>query len=76
MTRFDRAKAQTKTWSISTDNKAAFVPGNDVAFAKEMMNYGKMLTQVTPYGEVPVTAVFNIEGLKEAVKPIRKACRW
>lgn len=74
--RFDRAPAQTKTWSISTDSKAVFVRGGDVNFAKKMMHHGKLLAQITPYGESPVTAVFNIEGLKEAIKPLRRACSW
>ena len=76
LTRFDSTQAQTKTWSISTDHKAAFVQGSDVAFAKKMMNHGKLLAQVTPYAEVPVTATFNIEGLREAIKPLRNACSW
>ncbi|SOC51452.1 type VI secretion system protein VasI [Chromohalobacter canadensis] len=76
LTRFDKAKATTKTWSISTDNKAVFVRGSDIGFAKRMMRHEKLLTQITPYGESPVVATFKIGGLSEAIKPLRNACHW
>lgn len=76
LTRFDDAKATTNKWSISTDNKTVFVRGSDIAFTKKMMNYNKLLVQITPYGESPVMATFNIRGLSGAIKPLREACHW
>jgi type VI secretion system protein VasI len=76
LTRFDETPATTNTWSISTDNKAVFVRGSDIAFAKKMMNHDKLLIQISPYGESPVMATFNISGLSEAIKPLREACSW
>jgi len=40
------------------------------------MKHDNFLTQITPYGENPVMATFDIQGLKEAIKPLRKACGW
>ena len=76
LTRFDSENASTETWSISTDNRAVFVRGSDIAFAKKMMNHNKLLTRITPYGESPVMATFPISGLSEAIKPLRQACNW
>jgi type VI secretion system protein VasI len=76
LTRFDNEQATTDSWSISTDNKAVFARGSDINLAKKMMNHEKLLTQVTPYGESPVMATFSIAGLTEAIKPLRKACKW
>lgn len=76
LTRFDSEEATTETWSISTDNKAVFVRGSDIGFAKKMMGYEKLLAQITPYGESPVMATFPIAGLSEAIKPLRQACNW
>lgn len=76
LTRFDSENATTETWSISTDNKAVFVRGSDITFAKKMMSHDKLLTQITPYGESPVMATFPIAGLSEAIKPLRQACNW
>lgn len=77
LTRFDSEPAYTSTWSISTDTKAVFVRGNnDISFAKKMMEHSKLLVQITPYGENPVMATFDIKGLKEAINPLREACHW
>ncbi len=76
LTRFDKQKATTSKWSISTDNKAVFVRGSDIDFARKLMNHNKLLTQITPYGESPVMATFEISGLQEAIKPLREACHW
>jgi len=76
LTRMDKDKAVTKTWSISTDTKAIFVRGSDIRFAKELMQHEKLLVQLTPYNDNPVTFEFGIGGLSEAIKPLRKACHW
>lgn len=76
LTRLDKEKAVTKTWIISTDNKAVFVSGSDVIFAKQLMVHQSLLAQITPYGENPVMATFEVGGLSEAIKPLRRACNW
>ncbi|EID0034502.1 hypothetical protein LA064_004677 [Vibrio alginolyticus] len=76
LTRFDKEKAKTSTWSISTDNKAIFVRGSDIKYAKKLMQHEQLLTQITPYSESPVMATFDVSGLSEAIKPLRKACHW
>ncbi len=76
LTRFDDEKAEKNTWSISTDHKAAFFRGSDVDFAKTLMKHEKLLVQITPYGENPVMATFEIRGLSDAIKPLRAACHW
>lgn len=76
LTRLDKATAVTKTWSISTDNKAVFVSGSDIIFAKQLMSHQTLLAQITPYSQSPVMATFDIGGLSEAIKPLREACKW
>ncbi|HYN82159.1 MAG TPA: type VI secretion system-associated protein TagO [Gemmatimonadaceae bacterium] len=76
LTRLDKGPAVTKTWSISTDNKAVFVSGSDMAFAKQLMSHQTLLAQITPYSQSPVMATFDIGGLSEAIKPLREACKW
>ncbi len=76
LTRLDKEAAVTKSWSISTDNKAVFVSGSDIAFAKQLMEHQALLAQITPYGESPVMANFELEGLTEAIKPLREECKW
>lgn len=76
LTRIDKEKARTRSWTISTNNKAAFYPANDIGFIKSLYGHRKLLAQVTPYGENPVMSTFDITGLKQAIKPLRKACHW
>jgi type VI secretion system protein VasI len=75
LNRIDKQKAKTRSWYISTDNKAIFAP-KDIAFIKSLFGHEKLLQQLTPYSESPKTASFKIGGLQEAIKPLRKACRW
>ncbi len=76
LTRLDKESAVTKAWSISTDNKAVFVSGSNIAFAKQFMEHQSLLAQITPYGESPVMANFDLVGLTDAIKPLRDACKW
>ena len=69
-------KATSSMWGLSTDSKATFYPGNDIEFVKRLMVAEKFVAQVTPYGESPVTAVFDISGLTQAVKPLQATCGW
>lgn len=76
LTRFDKSKASTDSWNLSTDNEAVFVQGNDISFAKKIMKHEKLLVKITPYNRTPVMATFNISGLAEAIKPLRTSCGW
>jgi len=69
-------KAKTRTWGLSTDSKATFYPGGDITFIKELLETDRLVAQVTPYGESPVTAVFDLGGLPNAIKPLRETCGW
>lgn len=74
--RLDKEKATIKPWTISTSNTTAFLPGNNIAFLKQLMKHNALLAQVTPYGENTVMAIFDIRGLSEAITPLREACKW
>jgi len=74
--RLDDRPARTSTWNISTDNKATFCGGSDLAFVRELIKHEKLLLRVTPYGEKPVMANFALTGLENAVLPLQEACGW
>ena len=75
LTRVGDNKAVTERWSLSTDKKATF-HRKAIPFLKEMLTSTKLVAQVTPYNESPVTAVFNTSGLENAIKPLRETCSW
>lgn len=75
LTRIGDFKATTTSWSISTDKKATF-RRRPISFLKKMLKSNKMIAQVTPYNENPVTAIFDTSGLVNAIKPLRDTCSW
>jgi type VI secretion system protein VasI len=75
LTRVGDNKAITTKWSMSTDSKATFHTAS-IPFLKEMLGSNKLIAQITPYNESPVTAIFNTTGLENAIKPLRETCGW
>lgn len=75
LTRIDSNKAVTSSWSLSTDSKATFHK-KPIAFLKKMENSNKLIAQITPYNENPLTAVFDTTGLSNALVPLRETCNW
>lgn len=75
LTRVGNNKAITQRWSVSTDKKATF-HNKPIPFLKEVLASSKMVAQITPYNESPVTAIFNTSGLENAIKPLRETCNW
>lgn len=75
LTRIGDSSAETRRWGLSTDKKASFHP-DPIPFLKDLVKSSKLLAQVTPYSESPVTAVFDTAGLKNAIKPLRETCEW
>lgn len=75
LTRIGDNKARTFKWGMSTDSKATFHP-NGISFLKQILQSNKLVAQITPYNESPVTAVFDTSGLENAIKPLRETCNW
>lgn len=76
ISRIGNQKAQAQLWTLSTDAKATFYPGNPIDFINTLMQYDSFVAQVTPFSESPVTAVFDTTGLQNAIVPLRKTCGW
>ena len=76
VTRIGAAQASTRTWLLSTDNKSTFYRGSDIDFIQALMQDDRLVAQITPYNESPVTATFDLRGLSEAIKPLRETCQW
>lgn len=74
--RIGSENANTQRWSTSTDHKATFAPNWAGNLLKQMAAAEKFTVQTTPYGESPVTAVFDTRGMKDALKPLAETCDW
>lgn len=75
-TRIGKNKSTTKNWTVSTDSKASFYRGKTISLLKMMAKNEKVVFQITPYSENPVTAIFDIRGLNNALVPLSKTCGW
>jgi type VI secretion system VasI family protein len=75
LTRVGNKKAITTEWSLSTNSQATFHT-KAISFIKSMSKESKLIAQITPYNENPVTAIFDISGLNNALKPLRETCNW
>lgn len=69
-TRIDKNPPEDRLWSISTDRKAIFFPGDDLKFVESLLPAKNLVVRLIPYGESPVTTSFDLTGLPEAIKPI------
>lgn len=75
--RVDSDQPTTSLWSNSTDNKASFCPWAEVLDLIKRMGEGtKFVARCTPYDANPITAAFDIRGLKAISMPYNDALGW
>ncbi len=74
--RLGPSEAKTRSWNLSSDHEATFVPGNIPEFIQQLAVVNTYVVQVTPYNESPITATFDLTGLQTAMRPLRAACGW
>jgi type VI secretion system protein VasI len=75
LTRIGGAKAETKPWPLSMNQKAAFFPGDAGLFIRKLATVERLVVQVSPFDENPTTAVFNLGGLPDVMPPLTETCR-
>lgn len=73
--RIGDSDAKTSKWTLSSDRQKSFNK-SPISTLEEMLTTDTMVAQITPFNQKPSTAVFNIAGLDEAIKPLREACAW
>jgi hypothetical protein len=74
VTRIGDAKAETKDWPLSMNQKAAFYPGDAGPFIRKLLGVKRLVVQVSPLSEDPTTAVFDMTELPSVVAPLRQTC--
>ena len=65
--RFDKDAAITEEWNCSTDGKAIFSPFDFADFLETVITSKRLVVRLTPFGESPETATFDISGLADAL---------
>lgn len=76
--RLDDRKAIYKRVSPSGDSKALgfWNGGQSIPVIKEMLQKNKLLIVAETYNQVPLTSTYDLTGLDEAIRPLRKMCSW
>jgi len=76
--RIGDGKPATARWNVSTNYESAGLwrGGQSIPFIKSLFGEERLLVEVTPHGESPLSVEFNITGIEEAVSDVRKYCNW
>ena len=69
----DDDAASHERWPDSVEHDALFAP-DGASLARRLMTAGTLRFSFTPHNAAPVTAVFNVHGLAEQLKPVAKHC--
>ena len=67
--------AKRGRWGASSDNQASFAP-SVIPLLQSMLEQTSFVAQATPYSENPITAVFDITSMGNAIQPLRETCGW
>jgi hypothetical protein len=74
-TRLGPAKAEKKRWSLSTDHKAAFLPGDPKPFIRQLLLVDRLVVQTDHFAQGTITDAFDLHGLKDVIAPLKDECK-
>ena len=76
--RLDTEPARTIHANDSTNSRSLglWSGGKSIPVIKQMFDKSQMVVRMTPYGQNPFTATFDIRGIEKAIEPLRAACNW
>ncbi|MHC5655989.1 type VI secretion system-associated protein TagO [Stappia sp. ICDLI1TA098] len=76
--RIDQEPARTIGMRESTNNRSLGLWNGRQAIPviKQMIGKNQVIMKMTPYGNNPIIATFQISGLETAIEPLRKECSW
>lgn len=70
---FDDEPETRELWPDAAEHDALFAP-DGAAFAKRVLNAATLRFGFTPHNAAPVTAHFQVSGLRDLVEPAAKTC--
>lgn len=73
--RFGNQKSFRGLQSISNDSQAIFI-NKGIKCIGMLIEVDSFVAQVTPYNENSITAIFDVRGLKEVIKPYNDVLHW
>jgi len=76
--RLDKEQAKRMRMKLPKSQETIGIGSSEksIPFIKEMFGHDKMLVEIDRTERGLTTLEFSINGLEEAIKPLRKACKW
>ena len=76
--RLDKEQAKTIEMDLGETERVIgfWSKEQSIPFIKEMFGHDKMLVELKRYNGTKETLEFSINGLQEAIKPVRQECKW
>lgn len=76
--RIDDKPIVTSIWrnGIATGVVGLFDSGSSIPFVKSLLGGAALVVRVQPRGSLETTLTFKLEGLREAIVPLRQTCEW
>ncbi len=76
LVRFGSDVPKEETWSVLSDQTTTAKPVPYTDFVMSMRKVDRLVMQIEPYNENPVSVSFDLHGLTEALKQGRPECDW
>ena len=74
--RVGNGTARQERWGVSTNRESTFAPDWAGSFLKELLDEERLVLQTIPYGQSPVTAIFDVSGLRSVLGYLAETCDW
>ena len=74
--RLDADEPQDTFWEMARNRTTARYRSDGAPLARAISPRRRMVARVVPTGREPVTAIFDLTGMPEAMEPVRDACGW
>jgi type VI secretion system protein VasI len=74
--RIGKQSAESAKWSESSDSKASFYPDDPKELIRGLEEVDSYVAKVTPFNENPITAIFDIRGLKNISAKYADVLQW
>jgi type VI secretion system protein VasI len=74
--RLDADEPQDTFWEMARNRTTARYRSDGAPLARAIAPRRRMVARVVPSNREPVTAIFDLTGMPEAMAPVRDACGW
>ena len=75
-TKMGSKKPESCYWALTKSKKRTRFMYSAISYIRRMYKEDTFIVKIHPIKAEPIVAEFDISGLREAVKPLKRACGW